>query len=170
MSRIRQAVPEDSAALTRLARDTYAAAFGHTFTPADLAAHLQRHLSADSVNRWITCDSVLLAEADGRLVGFVQFGPAGLAMELRRLYVLDEFQGRGIGSCLLQAALAHPDMAGADCIVLDVWERNHGARRLYERYGFQVVGRRSFEVASGASSDDDLIMQRLACQNSGPAQ
>ena len=170
MSRIRQAVPEDGKALTRLARETYVAAFGHSFTPADLAAHLERHLSTSNVDRWIARDTVLLAEAEDRLVGFVQLGPAGPAMELRRLYVLDGCQGRGIGSRLLRAALAHPDMAGADRIVLDVWERNHGARRLYERHGFQVVGRRSFAVASGAASNDDLIMQRLACQNSDLAQ
>ena len=46
-------------------------------------------------------------------------------------------------------------------IFLDVWEHNPGARRFYERYGFVVVGDRSFAVASGAETSLDLISSDL---------
>lgn len=51
-------------------------------------------------------------------------------------------------------------MKTAERIALDVWEHNLGARRLYERYGFEVVGKRAFEVKSGAETSFDLIMIR----------
>ncbi|MEZ4770160.1 MAG: GNAT family N-acetyltransferase [Caldilineales bacterium] len=156
--RIRPAEPRDIDELAELAQETYVAAFGHSFAPGDLAAHLERHLSPTHVRTWIELDAVLLAEAGERLVGFVQLGPAGDAVELRRLYVAGDFQNRGIGGRLMQAALAHPAALAADRIVLDVWERNHAARRFYERFGFKVVGHRAFEVVSGAQTDPDLIM------------
>ena len=110
-------------------------------------------------------DVFLLAEAAGRLIGFVQFGPLRIAIaaashgdqELRRIYVLAEFQNRGIGRRLMDAALDHPRLKAAD-IYLDVWEQNHIARRLYESYGFTVIGAHSFVTASGVAPDQDLIM------------
>ena len=45
---------------------------------------------------------------------------------------------------------------------MDVWEHNHGAQRFYSRYGFEVVGSRRFEVASGVQMDLDLVMVRCS--------
>ena len=38
--------------------------------------------------------------------------------------------------------------------------QNHDARRLYERYGFTVIGAHSLVTASGIAQDRDLIMVR----------
>ena len=165
---IRLGVAEDVAALTDLAITSYIAAFGHSFTPEDLAAHLAHNLAPANIARFIAEDVVLVAEAGGRLVGFVQFGTAGPEyapdsdrdQELRRLYVLAEFQNQGAGALLMRAALAHPQMQAAPGIYLDVWEHNHGAQRFYRRHGFEVIGTRRFEVASGAETSLDLIMAR----------
>jgi ribosomal protein S18 acetylase RimI-like enzyme len=165
---IRPAVNLDVPALTELAVTTYADAFGHSFTSADLAAHLERNLAPANIERFIAEDVVLVAEADGRLVGYVQFGVAGGGythsgsddQELRRLYILREFQNQGVGTLLIQAALAHPQMRRAPAIFLDVWEHNPGAQRFYQRHCFEVIGARSFEVESGANTSLDLIMAR----------
>jgi len=98
----------------------------------------------------------------------VQFGAAKPSaadendQELRRLYVHPEFQNRGYGTLLMEAALRHPRMSGARSIYLDVWEHNLGAQRFYRRYGFKVIGTRAFEVESGAATSLDLIMARRA--------
>jgi diamine N-acetyltransferase len=165
---IRPATTGDVPNLTNLAVTTYIAAFGHSFTPEDLAAHLAHNLAPANIARFISEDVVLVAEAGGRLVGFVQFGTAGpeyapendYDQELRRLYVLSEYQNLGAGTLLMQAALAHPLMQAAPAIYLDVWEHNQGARRFYERHGFEVIGTRQFEVESGAETSLDLIMVR----------
>jgi len=47
---------------------------------------------------------------------------------------------QGIGSRLLEAALAHARDSGAERITLDVDAANRRARTLYERYGFEVAG------------------------------
>ncbi|MEZ4502694.1 MAG: GNAT family N-acetyltransferase [Dehalococcoidia bacterium] len=109
----------------------------------------------------------LVVEEGDALIGFAQFGQAPEHVstdindcELRRLYVTASRQGRGAGTSLLHAALEHPRAVKAPRIWLDVWVRNDGAQRLYRRHGFEVVGERKFEVASGAPTDVDLVMVR----------
>ena len=165
---IRESGIGDIAALAELARRTFSEAFGRSFSPSDLAFHLQNNLSDAYFRAAADVDVFLIAEIDARLAGYAQFGaieiPARGAspgdQELRRLYVEPAFQGSGIGRRLLDAALAHPRLTGAPNVFLDVWDENGGARRLYERYGFAVVGAHTFAVASGAASTRDLIMVR----------
>jgi diamine N-acetyltransferase len=165
---IRQAEKSDARALSELAIATYSAAFGQSFSPDDLDAHLRENLSEECFERFLGEDVFLLAAIEERVVGFVQFGAVTMPVEaasrtdreLRRLYVHADVQGRGIGTALMTAALAHPQLAGARSIYLDVWERNEGAQRFYRRYGFAAIGTRAFAVASGAATDRDVIMVR----------
>lgn len=155
-------------ALAELARRTFAEAFGHSLGASDLAFHLQSNLSDAYFRAAAEADVFLIAAIDARPIGYAQFGALEIAapgrlpgdQELRRLYVESTFQGRGIGRQLLDAALDHPRLKGAANVFLDVWEGNDGARRLYERFGFAVVGAHSFAVASGAAATRDLIMVR----------
>jgi ribosomal protein S18 acetylase RimI-like enzyme len=102
------------------------------------------------------------------MIGYVQFGQANATVlqsadgdqELRRLYVHADFQNKGIGTRLMDAALAHPQLRDAERIFLDVWEHNPGAQRFYACFGFKVVGQRPFVVESGAETSMDLIMAR----------
>ena len=131
-------------------RETYVAAFA-SFTPP-ICCHLNATCPSNGpVDRSHT---VLLAEAETGWGGFCVVRPAGPAMELRRLYVPDGCQGRGIGSRSLRTALAHPD-GRADASCLTCGSGNHGAPAVRAPYGFQVVGRRSFAVCQGGN--DDLI-------------
>ena len=155
-------------ALAELARRTFCDAFGHSLSASDLASHLQNNLSDAYFRAAAEADVFLIAEIDARPVGYAQFGAVEIPApgrspgdrELRRLYVEPAVQGRGIGRQLLDAALDHPRLKEATNVFLDVWDQNDGARRLYERYGFAVVGAHSFAVASGAASTRDLIMVR----------
>lgn len=177
---IRQALPSDARTLSALAQKTYADAFGDSMSASDLAAHLEKNLSIAKIEQLLEQDTLLVAEIDGRMVGFVQFGKCDPStklgtsfeqadsetdQELRRLYVLREFQNRKIGAQLMNAALNHPRMKNAPRIFLDVWEHNHGAQHFYQRYGFRVIGERKFEVESGAETSADLIMVRSSAES-----
>jgi len=148
--------------------ETYTEAFGQSFSPSDLAAHLERNLSAKNFERILDEDTVLVTEVDDHLVGFVQFGGADMGAEavadndreLRRLYVHADFQNWGIGTRRMDAALAHPGLKAADRIILDAWEHHHGAQRFYAQPGFEVVGERKSLVKSGLETSLDLIMVR----------
>ncbi len=168
MINIRQAQKNDVSMLTHLARQTYADTFGDSMEPVELAAHLEANLSESHIELFVVDDVVLIAEFEGQMIGFVHFSdinipvetPTSQSKELQRLYVRRDFQNRGIGSSLMDAALAHPLLKEAEYIYLDVWEHNSGAQRLYKRYGFEVIGERRFTLPSGLEGDFDYIMVR----------
>ena len=75
-------------------------------SPEDLAAHLRDNLADGYFHQALAEDVFLLAESEGRLIGIVQFGPVRIPAaaagpedrELRRIYVLAEFQNQGTGA------------------------------------------------------------------------
>jgi GNAT superfamily N-acetyltransferase len=83
-------------------------------------------------------EELWLAEEDGRVVGFLGIEASrnlGGAAVLEKLYVEPGEQGRGIGAALLEKAKE----LRPDGIYLWVFQKNDGARRLYERHGFRLV-------------------------------
>ena len=162
---IREAGAPDIPALAAFARLTYAKAFGASFAPADLEHHLTQRLSDAYFAQALHDDTFLLAvETD--LIGFAQIGQAHVEggepsdMQLRRLYVHPDRQNSVIGSRLMNTVLAHPRLKSARRLYLDVWEKNDGARRLYERFGFKLAGTVPFVTPSGIVTGHDLLMLR----------
>jgi GNAT superfamily N-acetyltransferase len=158
---ISEASADDAAEISALAIKTYVDKFGAEFEPDELARHLDRSIA---VQRWIDyfrTDRVLWCKLDGRPIGYVHFGP-GTDMEekvIHRLYVEAAHQGRGIGSALLERALA--ELAGAPVVTIDVWQDNPDARRLYERFGFRHEGGlQPFVSTDGRIEGYDLILVR----------
>ena len=165
MIRIRDAEFSDIKTLSLLAQKTYMEAFGHSFQPEDLKVHLSTHLSEESFRKTLQVDKVLVAVYGKKIIGFVQFGSENDGedelkkdWELKRLYVQQENQNNGIGSRLMDLALNQMKEYQVKRVFLDVWEQNPRAILFYQRFGFEVVGKRKFEVASGAETSADLIM------------
>ena len=74
---------------------------------------------------------VWVAELDHLVVGVAALD----GHTLEQLYVLPGYQGRGIGTALLNIAM----QAAGNQIELWTFQRNTGARNFYERQGFQPV-------------------------------
>jgi diamine N-acetyltransferase len=166
---IRPVGANEIAALSALASRTYAAAFGASMSAADLAAQLAATRSEDYFRRALRDDVILVALIDGAIVGYVQISDVRIAavdvqvgdQELFALYVEGDRQGQGIGTRLMEAALAHARMKRAPRVFLDVWDENVRAIALYERFGFRFGGRREFTV-DGRVLGHDLVMMRPA--------
>ena len=56
--------------------------------------------------------------------------------ELKRMFVLKEYQGKGYGRMLLEAAISYSRDSGFDKIFLDTRKELHTAIKLYRKYGF----------------------------------
>lgn len=95
------------------------------------------------------CGAVV-AEGRSRVVGFSAFGPAreeGVSRrgEVYTLYLLDAYQGCGIGRRLLSASA--DDMAGAGYTSMCVWVlARNPAREFYERLGGVELSSRDIGV------------------------
>jgi len=158
--------PTEMEELASLAARTFADAFGDSMEPDDLERSLAEDRSVAYFSRALKECTVLVAKHDGKIVGYVQYGPVKMEgadatkddRELGRLYVATELQGKGIGRQLMDAALDDPDMKRAARVFLQVWEENHRALAMYEGYGFKKCGVTTFEIAGKPAQD--LIMVR----------
>ncbi|TZF82341.1 GNAT family N-acetyltransferase [Cognatilysobacter lacus] len=167
---IRRATVDDAATLSSLAGATFVEAFGHLYPPEDLQAFLD-DAYAEAKQAVILGHpdyAVWFLEADGRAVGHCAAGPCGLPHvdvqpgdgELKRLYVLREFQNGGWGSKLFETAEAWLLEDGPRTLWIGVWSENPGAQRFYARYGFTKVGTYDFPV--GRVIDLEFILRRPA--------
>ena len=82
-------------------------------------------------------EEVWLAEEDGNLLGFIGIGHSTNldAPVLEKIHVEPTEQNRGIGTLLLEKAKELRPQG----FYLWVFQKNGGARRLYERHGFRLV-------------------------------
>jgi diamine N-acetyltransferase len=167
---IRPAEEADIPALSTLARRTWADAFGSSLSPEQLAAELDETRSEEYFRAALVEHTILVAELDGDLVGYVQFGDVTIPevdarpgdRGLHRVYVANELQGRGIGRALMDAALSHPRLADAEQIYLAVWDANEPALRLYANLGFRAVGTTRLTLGGEAVEDLVLVLDRTS--------
>ena len=106
---------------------------------ADYLSKLTLDGCEEKAFRWR--DNLLVAKDGTRVVGFVGYGTArgeDGSGEVFALYVLREYQKRGIGYALMLRALDEL----RDCRVVVLWalKENKKALRFYERIGFEPDG------------------------------
>ena len=167
----RDATADDATELKQLFAESFVETFGHLYRPTDL----QEFMDTNSDAKWQAnlADpevAIRVAEVEhGGLAGFVELAPKKLpyetsapAIELRRLYLRSDAHGLGIADELMRWALSEAHRRGAEEIVLSVYVDNHRARRFYERYGFEAVGKYDFMV--GTHADEDLILRHVIMQ------
>ncbi len=157
----------DAAMLSALSQRTFAETFGHLYKPEDLAAFLARL----SVGQWSEelVDprfAVHIAEDDGQAVGFIKIGPPALPFtpggrpaELKQLYVLSDWHGKGVAAALMDWAIAVARARDADALHLSVFVDNHRAKRFYAKRGFERVGTYAFMVGDHGDEDDIMRLQ-----------
>lgn len=145
---IRDAARSDVAALVALEVQVY----DHPWTERILREELRQ------ANR-----VYLVAERDGRIVGL---GGAMVVTEdahITTLGVAPGYRRRGIGSKLLLELIDRVVDEGAKNLTLEVRESNVDAQALYERFGFDHVGRRHGYYRN----EDALVMWALDIVSDG---
>ena len=164
--RYRDANSADAATLDRIFTASFCDTFAHLYRPDDLNAFLSSFGVADWEAQLEDPNfAVRIGEVDGEPVGYVKIGPVKLAVEangpamlLDQPYVLKQHRGAGIAKVLMDWALEEAARRGAEQLYLTVYVDNHRAKRFYDRYGFEAVGRYDFMVGNHAA--EDIIMRR----------
>ncbi|MCL2465462.1 MAG: N-acetyltransferase family protein [Micrococcales bacterium] len=138
---VRPATPADVAALASLYNDLGVATTASydiaPVTTSERAAWLAEHARCG----W----PVLVADDDGRVVGYAAYGAfrpkAGYRHTVEHsVYVRAASQGRGVGQALLDALIAIARAGGVHAIVGLVDAENAGSVAFHERMGFATVG------------------------------
>lgn len=164
---LRKAEPQDAVALSALCRATFIAEFGHLYTERNLNTFLDSSYTC-AVQAAEIADAelhVTVVEQHGRLVGYALSGPCVLpvadmppcAYQLRRIYLLPESTGQGLGMALLGDALAFFREKHASAVYVGVWSENFRAQAFYRKAGFEKVGEHIFMI--GEHADEDWILR-----------
>lgn len=171
--RVRAATPADAAAVAEVAAATFVLACPPHMPAEAVGAFVDEHLTAARFDEYVADPGrvVLLAEEDGRVVGYAMLvhgepydeQVAGVVRlrpttELSKIYVLPAAHGSGVASELLAAAVEAARRAGAAGMWLGTNQLNVRAHRFYEKSGFEQVGTRRFHV--GGRWEDDYVFER----------
>lgn len=137
------ALPSDAGEIASLLRASWAATYGSFLTPDALRTIAGEWHHPDRLRDQMSDPRVgfLLARTDiGALVGVatVRQSDDGATISVLRLYVLPDYQGQGIGSQLLDRALAA--FPNAQRIELQVAEGNPSGLSFWMKRGFRVCG------------------------------
>jgi ribosomal-protein-alanine N-acetyltransferase len=96
-----------------------------------------------------------------KVVGFAVSRMAADEAEILSIAVAASHRGRGLSRNLLLTHLGHLSGRGVRTVFLEVEENNQPARRLYERAGFGVAGRRErYYQQPGGEQLNALLMRR----------
>jgi diamine N-acetyltransferase len=157
-------------ALSQLARLGFTQTFAHLYPPKDLDAFLDQAYSHEALSNEVgnaRHDWLMVWDNDAP-IAYLQCAPVGLPHpeaspptegEIKRLYVLQSHQGRGLGKTLMDMALEKlAARYGTADQWVGVWSENHKAQALYASYGFTQAGEYKFAV--GGTLDDELIFRR----------
>jgi GNAT superfamily N-acetyltransferase len=110
----------------------------------------------------------LVADHDGRVVGFAHIGPArdedadAATGVVWAIYLAPDTWGKGSGRALMSAALAQLAQAGYQQAILWVLDSNARARRFYEAAGFGVDGAEKVDESRG------FPLTEIRCRRSLP--
>lgn len=102
---------------------------------------------------------VVVAEAEGELVGYAAAWFVADQAELGNVAVAESWRRRGIGARLVAVVLERAGERGMREVFLEVRPSNTVARRLYEQFGFRDVSRRRNYYAEPR---EDAVVMRTA--------
>ena len=102
---------------------------------------------------------ILAAEEGGGLLGYVWARFVLDEGDIGNIAVAPGFRRRGAGAALLEALLEEAARRQAAVVQLEVRESNLAARRLYEKNGFETVGKRKNYYEKPA--EDAILMSKF---------
>ena len=73
--------------------------------------------------------------------------------EIQRIYVDQQWHGRGVAQALMSQAFSAAGLGNADQVWLGVWENNPRALAFYRKLGFKEVGDHVFQLGSDPQRD-----------------
>ena len=165
---IRKALSTEIAELQKIGKQT----FFETFSAYNSQPNMEKYLEEGFSTGKLTAEladinsQFYFAELDNRIIGYLKLNSGTSqtelknekkSLEIERIYVLKEFQGRKVGQLLFDKALQLANQQNADFIWLGVWVENTKAINFYAKNGFFEFDRHIFRL--GDAIQTDMLMK-----------
>lgn len=160
---IQFATPSDAHSLAKLAEKTFRDAFAHLNNEKEF----ERYVASSFTENQIRCEladnaaTFFIARLENEWVGYAKLyhgTPPDCvtrlpAIELSRLYTMQQYLGCGIGHALLEACVNHARSNAIKSIWLGSWKENARANAFYTSMQFEILGFKTFALGSDIQED-----------------
>ncbi|NVK51009.1 MAG: GNAT family N-acetyltransferase [Cyclobacteriaceae bacterium] len=159
---IREVRSSELKELHQFARDSFVDTYASQNTPENMHLYLKEEFSEEKIFKLLNDPNVkfFFALNGGEIIGYLQinWGKAqsenlDSSIEIARIYVRKDFQGRKTGSLLLKKAIQFGKDLGVQWLWLGVWEKNTKAMDFYRKNGFQIFDQHLFKLGSDEQLD-----------------
>lgn len=165
---IRKATVDDLLVLQQIGRQTFTETFAAFNAAENLAHYLEQSFSSDRLMGELSnnASEFYLAEDEGIVIGYLKInvGQAQTelkdeqALEIERIYVLQQYHGKKVGQMLFEKAIAMAHQMSKSYVWLGVWEENRRALQFYKKNGFIEFDQHIFKLGDDEQTD---IMMKL---------
>ncbi len=164
---IRRTTINDIYHLQKIGRQTFYETFSAGNTDENMNKYLEERFAIAKLEAELSNpDSAFyFASIGNNVIGYLKlnFGHSQTelkdkdALEIERIYVLKDFQGKKVGQMLYEKAMQIAKDKNADYIWLGVWEENPRAINFYLKNGFVEFDRHIFKL--GEDEQTDIMMK-----------
>ena len=169
---IRKVTLDDIGNLQKISRQTFYETFSEANTEENMNNYLKDNFSVDKLTAELNDKNVefYFATLDDTVIGYlkINFGQSQTELqddngiEIERIYVIKEFQGKRIGQILYNKAIEVAGQKNAEYVWLGVWEKNVRAINFYRKNGFLEFDKHIFKLGNDEQTD---IMMKLKMNN-----
>lgn len=169
---IKKVTTKDIDQLQKIGRQTFFETFSAGNTEENMKAYLDQNFALDKLTSELDDNNAefYFATFDNNVIGYLKlnFGQSQTelqddkALEIERIYVLQEFHGKKIGQILYDKAIQIARQKYADYVWLGVWEENQRAINFYKKNGFAEFDKHIFKLGNDEQID---IMMKLNLNN-----
>ena len=154
--------------LQRIAKQTFYETFSKSNTEENMQKYLAESFSTEKLSAELSNENseFYFAKIENQIVGYLKLN-SGISqteiktnnsLEIERIYVLQDFQGKKVGQILYDKAIEIARQKNVDFVWLGVWRENKRAVNFYMKNGFKKFDKHNFKFGDKVQID---IMMKL---------
>ena len=154
--------------LQTIGKQTFIETFAPHNSEENMTQYLEDGFSREKLIAEINTEGTTFyfAQLAGRIIGYLKINTGAAqteiqdsnALEIERIYVVQEYHGRKVGQLLYEWAVQIACERKFDYVWLGVWEHNTKAIRFYEKNGFVPFNKHIFIL--GDDEQTDIMMKK----------
>lgn len=158
----------DVNALQQISRITFLETFAKVNTEENMRKYLDESFSTVQLSEELgnSLSQFYFAELNNEVIGYLKLNTGQAqkenthenALEIERIYVLQDHHGKKVGQLLYQKAMEVAQQLKVEHVWLGVWEKNFRAMSFYKKNGFVAFDEHLFVL--GNDRQIDILMKK----------